>query len=113
MVASTGVQDDIHVVFISCPLYAHATRNITTESFPLTTFSYGHVRPLRSLASGLSSLGYRNMTFITGSTFRQGIEAIDNVKFVPLKGLAEYDPDNLSAAFPDRALQPLDETLAL
>ncbi|KAK5999312.1 hypothetical protein QM012_005587 [Aureobasidium pullulans] len=53
------------------------------------------------------------MTFITGNTFREGIEAIDNVKFVPLKGLAEYDPDNLSATFPERALQPLDETLAL
>lgn len=53
------------------------------------------------------------MTFITGTTFRQGIEAIDNVKFVSLKGLAEYDPDNLAATFPERASQPLDETLAL
>ncbi|KAH0329528.1 UDP-Glycosyltransferase/glycogen phosphorylase, partial [Aureobasidium melanogenum] len=53
------------------------------------------------------------MTFITGNTFLQGIEAINNVTFVPLKGLAGYDPDNLSATFPDRALQPQDETLAL
>ncbi|KAG9604033.1 UDP-Glycosyltransferase/glycogen phosphorylase, partial [Aureobasidium melanogenum] len=94
MAGINGFQNDIHVVFISCPFY-------------------GHVRPLRSLASGLSDLGYRNMTFITGTTFRQGIEAINNVNFVPLKGLAEYDPDNLSATFPERALQPLDETLAL
>ncbi|KAG9604023.1 UDP-Glycosyltransferase/glycogen phosphorylase, partial [Aureobasidium melanogenum] len=94
MAGINGLQNDIHVVLISCPFY-------------------GHVRPLRSLASGLSNLGYRNMTFITGTTFRQGIEAINNVNFVPLKGLAEYDPDNLSATFPDRALQPLDETLAL
>lgn len=85
----------------------------TTKILWLTTHSYGHVRPLRSLASGLSNLGYRNMTFITGATFRPGIEAIDNVTFVPLKGLAEYDPDNLSATFPERASQPLDETLAL
>jgi hypothetical protein len=36
---------------------------------------------------------------MTGSTFRQGIEAINDVNFIPLEVLAEYDPDNLSATF--------------
>lgn len=62
---------------------------------------YGHVRPLRSLAESLVHRNYR-VSFVTGSAFRDFVEAVPGITFVPLQGNADIDPDHFEEQFPGR-----------
>lgn len=74
---------DTHVVLIALP-------------------AFGHVRPVAALATNLAALGY-TVTVITGTCFKERVEAIGGVEFVPLKGKADFDFEQpLSERFPDR-----------
>jgi UDP:flavonoid glycosyltransferase YjiC (YdhE family) len=62
--------------------------HIVLAAFP----AFGHVRPVIALASSLVPLGY-TVTLITGTSFRDRVEAIQGVEFVPLRGKADFDFD--------------------
>jgi hypothetical protein len=72
--------------------------HIVLAAFP----AFGHVRPVLALASSLIPLGY-TVTLITGTSFRDRVEAIQGVEFVPLKGRADFDFDvPFAERFPGR-----------
>jgi len=77
---------DIHIVMAAVP-------------------AYGHVRPMRSLASSLTERGYP-VTFITGRSFRRSLEAIKGVEFIELHGKADIDVARLNELFPERSKLP-------
>lgn len=64
--------------------------------------AFGHVRPAIALSTSLVALGY-SVTVVTGTAFKDKIEAIKGVEFVPLKGKANVDFEQpLGERFPDR-----------
>lgn len=74
---------DTHVVLIGLP-------------------AFGHVRPAIALATNLIALGY-SVTVITGSTYKEKVEAIKGAEFVCFKGEADVDHEiPLADRFPDR-----------
>ncbi|KAK3669671.1 hypothetical protein LTR78_010423 [Recurvomyces mirabilis] len=85
-ISSPTIDPDVHLVISACP-------------------GYGHIRPLRSMAQSLSSVGVP-MTFITASHFANSLTHIDGLEFVPLSGKANYTMDRLNDYFLDRANQP-------
>lgn len=84
--ANTTVDPDVHIVIAACP-------------------GYGHVRPLRAPARSLTKLGWP-ITFIAGTAFRSGLEAVPGVEYVPLKGISDFDMEHLDDYFPSRANLP-------
>lgn len=54
---------------------------------------YGHVTPIRAIGKELVARGY-DVTFITGSAYKESIEAI-GAKLIPLEGRADYTEANL------------------
>ena len=60
----------------------------------------GHVNPMLAIACYLRDRGY-SIIFNTAEAFRRQVEAA-NLRFVPLKGLANFDYRRLDEAFPER-----------
>ncbi|KAK5005116.1 hypothetical protein LTR28_008101 [Elasticomyces elasticus] len=65
---------------------------------------YGHFRPLKALAMGLSELGFR-VTFATGSRFQSSTEAA-GIEFLPFQGIANMDLENPNDGFSERLNVP-------
>lgn len=89
-------------------LLSHPSSNMGSVSSPNIHVvlpalpAFGHVRPAIILANKLLALNY-TVTVVTGTNFRERIEAIKGVEFVPLKGEADFDFDvPLAERFPER-----------
>ncbi|TVY46520.1 UDP-glucosyltransferase B1 [Lachnellula occidentalis] len=61
---------------------------------------YGHTMPLRAIARGLIERGF-DITFVTGSHFRESIEAI-GARFHPHSGYADISEATVNTRFPGR-----------
>jgi MGT family glycosyltransferase len=71
----------------------------------------GHVNPMLTVARHLRAAGH-NVIFNTGEVFRRQVESA-SLRFLPLKGFANFDYRRLDDAFPGRKdLQPGPDQLA-
>lgn len=68
-----------------------------------TSFT-GHYEKLRAIAVALVKEGYK-VTIMTGSTLRQRSEET-GARFYPVRGLADYDGQNIDQHWPERRLVP-------
>jgi hypothetical protein len=64
------------------------------------TPALGHVNPMLAIACYLRDRGH-SIIFNTAEVFRRQVEAA-NLRFVPLKGFANFDYRRLDEAFPER-----------
>ncbi|KAI9815893.1 MAG: hypothetical protein M1832_005203 [Thelocarpon impressellum] len=72
----------------------------------------GHIYKVLAIASLVSRRGYR-ASFLTGTTFREEVEAVPGLRFVPLAGKANYDGARPEELFPEMRTQaPGPERLA-
>ena len=61
---------------------------------------YGHLMPIRAIAKELVARGYE-ITFITGSAYRQIIEEI-GARFIPLSGYGDFTEADIPTRWPIR-----------
>jgi UDP:flavonoid glycosyltransferase YjiC (YdhE family) len=59
---------------------------------------YGHLMPVRAIGKELVARGY-NVTFVTGSAYKEGIEAI-GATLIPLEGYADFTEADIEAKGP-------------